>query len=318
MLDLFLKLSTVQRSSDQSGDGKTRSLRIAPDIEMTFLPVPAGKFLMGSERSQDEHALDNETPQHRIYLPSYHIGRYPVTVVQFAAFVSETGYQTTAEQLGSGHIWTGSRWKAVPDIDWRHPRGPQSDVQSKQDHPVTLVSWHDAAHFCAWLNSLGGQGSNQHSGESVLRLPTEAEWEKAARGADGRPLPWGNATPNRDCCNFNLNLQDTSPVGHYSMKGRHDSPYGCADMAGNVWEWTHTLVRSYPYQPDDGREDPHSRAPRVWRGGSWKSIGKCLRCAHRRADRPTVRSVNVGFRVVFAMDKWLAPDRSAPSAVMTS
>ncbi len=147
-----------------------------------------------------------------------------------------TGYRTTAEEKGSAYAWTGSKWEDVKGADWMHPTiGTESHIPDKADHPVVTVSWHDAQAFCKWAGVL---------------LPTEAEWEKAARGTDGRMWPWGNDKPTKDHCNFNGNVGDTTPAGSYP-KGV--SPYGCLDMAGNVWEWTSSLRRPYPYDGKDGR-----------------------------------------------------------------
>ena len=137
----------------------------AGPIAFDWVTIPAGEFLMGSDKQKDKLAYDNETPQHTLNLPEYRIARVPVTVAQFAAFVGATGHKTTAEVQGSAWNWTGSEWKEIKGADWAHPRGPQSDVKAKQDHPVTCVSWHDALAFCKWAG---------------VRLPSEAEWEKAA------------------------------------------------------------------------------------------------------------------------------------------
>ena len=145
--------------------------------------------------------------------------------------------------------------------DWRHPRGPGTDIAQKADHPVVQVSWADAVAFCRWLGE-------------AFRLPTEAEWEKAARGlvvgaatrpigqsARGRIYPWGDEPPDANRCNFARNIGDTTPVGQY---GRGATPdYGVLDLAGNVWEWTGSLWGKsgdkpdfgYPYHPGDGREN---------------------------------------------------------------
>ena len=179
-----------------------------------------------------------EAPQHRVAVAAFRIARMPVTVAQFAAFVRATGYRTTAEVKGSARVYTGSKWEDVKGADWSHPRGPQSDVVQKQNHPVTCVSWHDAQAFCKWAG---------------VRLPSEAEWEKAARGTDGRLYPWGDAAPTNEHCNFGMKVGDTTPVGSYP-KGA--SPYGLLDAAGNVLEWTSSKFAAYPYAVGDGREHP--------------------------------------------------------------
>lgn len=267
-------------------------LTLAPGVILELVRVPAGKFIMGSDKNKDKMADYNETPQHKVYLEEYLIGKYLVTVAQFAIFVKVRDYKTAAEKSGSGITLTGSTWDIVKGADWQHPRGPGSDVSRKADHPVTLVSRFDAVAFCEWASQVSGR---------EVRLPSEAEWEKAARGTDGRNWPWGNQAPDRDTGNFTMNVKDTTPVGKYSPKG--DSPYGCADMTGNVWEWTSSLWKGYPYDTQDGREDLHSTNACVLRGGAFNNSQSGVRCASRLCnDFPTVNCAgNSGFRV------WVSP-----------
>jgi formylglycine-generating enzyme required for sulfatase activity len=275
-----------------------KQTRPKPPIAFDWVTIPAGEFLMGSDKQKDKQANDNETPQHMLSLPEYRISRTPVTVAQFAVFVEATGHKTTAEDRGSGWVYTGSKWEEVKGANWAHPRGPQSDVTHKQDHPVTQVSWRDAQTFCRWAG---------------VRLPTEAEWEKAARGpstssgtgsGSGRIYPWGDAPPTDTLCNFGKNVRDTTPVGIYPAGA---SPYGCLDMAGNVFEWTSSLWGKdwqkpdygYPYDPTDGREDL-SAPDNVWRvvrGGSWAWDMRWVRCAARLWNLD-VGDDGRGFRVV--------------------
>ena len=149
------------------------------------------------------------------------------------------------------------------------------------DHPVTNVTWQQANAYARWA---GG------------RLPTEAEWEKACRGSDGRIFPWGDTGPTPDLANLNANAVDTTPVGTYSPQG--DSAYGLVDMAGNVLEWTSSKRQAYPYAGQDGREDPKGNDKRTLRGGSWASGGDGVRCAER-SDVIAEGGLNgIGFRVV--------------------
>ncbi|MBN8657314.1 MAG: SUMF1/EgtB/PvdO family nonheme iron enzyme [Anaerolineae bacterium] len=165
--------------------------------------------------------------------------------------------------------------------------------KGKEDHPVVNVSWHDAMGCCQWLNrSL----KKEFPSDFVLRLSTEAEWEKAARGTDGFKYPWGK-TFNKNKCNTSEGGKGgTTSVGLYSPQG--DSPYGCADMSGNVWEWTHSLQKPYTYKVTDGREDERASGARILRGGSFDHLSGNACCAYRRGIIPDFRNWSSGFRVV--------------------
>ncbi len=149
------------------------------------------------------------------------------------------------------------------------------------DHPVAGVSWEQANTFAAWV---GG------------RLPTEAEWEKACRGTDGRIYPWGNVAATHEVANYDNVLADTVPVGSYSGSA---SPYGVLDMSGNVWEWTSSLYADYPYVADDGREDSSATGRRVARGGSYYYTHYQLTCSFRAPMEPDDANTQMGMRVVF-------------------
>jgi formylglycine-generating enzyme required for sulfatase activity len=232
--------------------------------EMEFVEVPAGKFMMGSS-NQDEPAED-EMPQHTVDLPyDYFMARFPVTNAQYAAYVNAKGI-----------IHPVSGW------------------EKKGDHPVVNVSWNDAIAYCQWLNDL--RRIELPLGV-VLRLPSEAEWEKAARGTDGLIYPWGNTFDKNKCNIDEGGKNDTTSVGAYSPQG--DSPYGAADMAGNVWEWTHSLFKRYPYKADDGREDENVSGHHVQRGGSFIGTYQLGRAASRYRGDPSFLDF-VGFRVVVA------------------
>ncbi len=278
----------------QNPEPRTRNpdvLTISSPIELELVRVPAGEFLMGSDPKIDKYTDDNEQPQHTVFLPDYYVAKTPVTNAQYAAFVQATGYQTMAEKEGEGWVWTGKKWDQISGVDWRHPRGPDSDISGKTDHPVVQIGWADAVAFCQWLSQETGQ---------IFRLPTEAEWEKAARGTDGWLYPWGNEWDNTRLNSREGGVRDTTPAGGYSPQG--DSPYGVADMAGNVWEWCATKEgKSYPY---DTAEDEWSSdylaeiGLRVLRGGSWDSLQDDARCACRIRDENLFRYSLVGYRVV--------------------
>jgi len=160
------------------------------------------------------------------------------------------------------------------------PNNDSWDKPEQANYPVTHVDWQQAKTYAAWV---GG------------RLPTEAEWEKAACGTDGHISPWGNDAPNDQLLNYNGKIGHTTEVGSYPS-GK--SPYGVLDMAGNVWEWTSSKYQPYPYQADDGREELTGNDSRVLRGGSFYGDEGYVRCAYRLNNYPNGRPYDVGFRVV--------------------
>lgn len=235
--------------------------------------IPAGPFWMGS----DEY--DSVKPKHQVTLPAFLIARFPITNVQYSAFVQDKGYDQQK-------LWTPAGW------EWRSKNkiaGPQSygGAFDLANHPAVGVSWYEAIAFCRWLSARTGQ---------PLRLPTEAEWEKAARGSQGLEYPWGKWEGDRANTN-EAGINATSAVGAFSPAG--DSPYDVADMAGNVWEWCQSLLKPYPYKADD-REKPDISGYRVLRGGSWDVNQFYARCACRRDLYPVGRNIDVGFRIVCA------------------
>ena len=228
--------------------GATKYTYVTSALKLEWCFVPAGYFWLGSA-DNDPDAIGDEKPQHRIYLPAYYLGKYPITNQQYQVFVQSTGHRKP------GHWENG-----------RIPRG-------QADHPATYVYWSDTVAFCQWAARVSGV---------PIRLLTEAEWEKGARGEKGYRYPWGN-TWYSGYSNSENKEKGTTPVGHYP---RGASPYGAHDMVGNVWEWTSSLYRPYPYRADDGRENMDAEGSRVIRGGSWYSDSKWARAAyrHRRTD----------------------------------
>jgi len=178
---------------------------------------------------------------------------------------------------------------------------PVSDWQKKKDHPVVNVSWDDAVVYCKWFNETY-QGELKETGNLILRLPTEAEWEKAARGAYGNEWPRGNEFDKNKCNSSEGKKGDTTPVGLYSSVGG-DSPYGCDDMAGNVWEWCNDWYAGDEYKQRaktsvvDPR-GPKGGASRVLRGGSSGDNYQLARCASHYHNNPDNHNSQIGFRVV--------------------
>jgi formylglycine-generating enzyme required for sulfatase activity len=273
------------------------STKISEPDGMTLVFVPAGDFLMGSDKSQDASAFDNEFPQHSVYLDAFWIDSTEVTNAMFAKFVAATQYKTDAEKKGNAPIWEAMRSDQVDGAYWQHPLGPSSDLTGLQNYPVVQVSWNDAQAYCEWAGR---------------RLPTEAEWEKAARGTDGRLFPWGNQPPTGELVNFadkhqapavswaNPNEDDgyelVSPAGNYPAGA---SPYGALDMAGNVWEWTADWYGQdyYAVSPTSNPVGPSTGDGRVVRGGSWTMDARGVRTTFRAGPVPAdYAENNIGFR----------------------
>lgn len=232
------------------------SITLGEGVQMIFVRIPAGVFWMGSS-DNDPDAFPDEKPIHKVYLDEYWIGKSPVTNRQYGIFA-----------------------KTVHIKGWTFQPG-------KEDHPAVEISWQDALNFCHWLSQVSGE---------AIRLPAEAEWEKAARGADRRLYPWGNQAPDKNLANSNNIYKSTTPVGQFSPPG--DSPYGCADMAGNVWEWVNDWYAEtyYAKSPDSHPKGPDKGKFKVLRGGSWNYASRNLRVALRFRNNPGNRSDYSGFR----------------------
>jgi formylglycine-generating enzyme required for sulfatase activity len=230
--------------------------------ELVIVPplvdIHEGIFLMGSDPRKDPNTRTDEMPSRSLNLATFHIGAYPVTVAEYDCFVQ-------------------SGQKQPPD--WQQQL-------ACVDHPVVGINWREASTYITWLAG--------HTGHP-WRLPTEAEWEKAARGTDGRIYPWGDFFDVSRADTDNGTERTTAPIG--SFPGGI-SPYGALDMAGNVWEWTSTLYRPYPYSSNDGREAVQVEGNRVLRGGSWHDLPINARAAFRNHFVPIdARDASVGFRI---------------------
>ena len=275
---------------------------------MVMVYVPAGEFEMGNNNIQwiwdgrlssgyiNLQVFIDESPQHTVYLDAFWFDQTEVTVEMFRSFVEATGYETTAEEVGWGSPWTDGpmeeEWPHVPGTDWQHPHGPESFAQG--NHPVVQVTWLDAAAYCEWA---GGS------------LPTEAQWERAARGDEGWIWPWGN-NYNGFVGNFcdaqcpvdrwnDASYEDgyalTAPVGSFPGGA---SPYGALDMAGNVWEWVADWYDEdyYENSPTENPLGPSFGVARTQRGGAWIDNESWVRTTVRHATPPRNLADDLGFR----------------------
>jgi formylglycine-generating enzyme required for sulfatase activity len=265
---------------------------------------------MGDD-SEWSYPGDGEGPVHDVVLSSFLIGSRAVTNAQFTEFVEATGWRTDAERFAWSFVFGGLLpddfpdtrgvegapwWRQVMGADWSHPEGPQSGISDRPDHPVVHVTWDDALAFCSW---------------SGARLPTEAEWEMAARGGiEGKPFPWGDQLEPAGRHRMNV-FQGTFPGGNTGADGfRGTAPadayepngYGLYNMTGNVWEWCADWldVGYYPDAPLESPTGPPAGTSRVQRGGSYlchSSYCRRYRVSARFGSGPDSSTGNVGFRL---------------------
>ena len=273
--------ASSETATAEPGQVASETTRVSLADSMVQVYVPAGEFLMGSTDPQAKTSEDGgraypEIPQHTVSLDEYWIDKYEVTNGQYAICVEagacQPPYKTSSD--------TRPSYYGDPEF---------------ADYPVIWVKWFMAREYCEWAGR---------------RLPTEAEWEKAARGVDGRKYPWGNDPLTGERANFcdvdcprtianaiyDDGYADTAPVGSYPLGA---SPYGAMDMSGNVWEWTSTIIRPYPYDPDDGRENLNATGAggeRVWRGGPWSNGYWWMRSSVRYRSIADYWYVNLGIR----------------------
>jgi sulfatase modifying factor 1 len=245
-----------------------------------MISIPAGEFWMGSENT-DMYASDDEKPKHKVQIAAFNLGKYEVTKQQFAEFVRQTGHKS-----GECWFWNGSDWTKSEPRDWQSP-----GVEQTESEPVVCVSFQDVQAYIAWLNKETG---------NRFRLPSEAEWEYAARAKTNPPYFWGEAMQEAtEHAWFSDNArQKTQPVG----QPNHDNAFELYDMAGNVWEWTQDCWHvNYQSAPGDGKAWEQASGGdcnrRVLRGGSWPDEPGILRSAPRGGDFADFRLNNVGFRL---------------------
>jgi formylglycine-generating enzyme len=296
-------------TATESGAGAAADAGPSGDSLASMVALAGGTFSMGT--SEPGYPADGEGPVHDVELSPYRIDRYTVSNDRFAAFVSATGHETEAERWGWSFVFAGSLpddfpetravaaapwWRQVEGADWRHPEGPHSDVVGRAGHPVVHVAWTDALAFCRW---------------SGTRLPTEAEWEHAARGGSADHFPWGHdaepdGEPRMNTFHGDFPQRDTAangwpstcPVDAFAPNG-----FGLYNVTGNVWEWCADWFDAGYYSRSPGRDPggPQRGTHRVMRGGSYlchASYCWRYRVDARSANTPDSSTANLGFRVV--------------------
>lgn len=275
-----------------------------------LVEVPSGSFTMGTDDPRG-YAADGEGPAHVVALPAYRIAAHTVTNAEFAAFVDATGHRTTAEELGSSFVFAGLLpadhpptravaaapwWREVPGASWLLPEGTGSELEGRQDHPVVHVSWYDAVTYCDWAG---------------VRLPTEAEWERAARGGrEGHHFPWGDEREPEGVHRMNVfqgsfphrDTGDDGWVGTCPVGAFPANDLGLHETTGNVWEWCADWFDPAYYRrsPAGSPTGPDRGTARVTRGGSYlchASYCWRYRVDSRSANTPDSSTGNVGFRV---------------------
>ncbi len=252
-------------------------LALPSDALLGFVEIPSGPFVMGAASPSDPLAFDNErwsatSPEGVVDVPSFYLARFEVTVEQFRAFVQATGFKV-------------------------HPRA----LEAPPAHPVAFVSWPDALAYCRWVEAtLESWSGTPATLQALLRdgwrvsLPSEAEWEKAARGTDRRVFPWGD-TPRRDRVNYQSDASQS--VGQFACP---ECPFPIFDMSGNVWEWTRSPYRPYPFDPSNARTDLEADALWVMRGGHFGDPARNVRTTTRGGADPGARRAMIGFRLAIS------------------
>lgn len=247
---------------------------ILQELGISMVEIPAGEFLMGAVPN-DPDAGPYEKPEHAVYLDAYSIADVPVTNAAFAAYVEQLHYSTTAQKI------MGCQGEIKTWLDY---------APGHHKHQVVCVSWEDAAAFCVWLSMLINR---------TFQLPTEAQWEKAARGGQNRTLyPWGNESPEEKTC---WNRADVQPIGTLPVRTFPAYGYGIYGMAGNVWEWCRDWYEAgaYVIGPHSNPEGLETGTLKVRRGGAWNVREPFrLRCSNRGALQPQQFWPNTGFRIV--------------------
>ena len=282
----------------------------SPDPFLGMVRVEGGTFRMGDSRGDGN---SDERPAHRVTVSSFQLSKFEVTVGQFRRFVQETGYVTSAEREGGWLVWTGAFWERKYNASWKNPYFGQTESD-----PVVMVSWLDAAEFCNWLSgkerltpfyTIRAAEVIENWSADGYRLPTEAEWEYAARaGGMGIEYAWGDGVPAGNVADETLKSRfpswpfpvwagyadgfvNTAPVGSFPP-----NRLGLCDLSGNVWEWCNDWYGSYSAADQADPHGPAAGMARTLRGGGWSDEPRTLRVSFRSGRLPNGRGVNSGFR----------------------
>ena len=289
-------------SSDTTEEATTTTTTNTKSFEPQMVFIQGGSFNMGSNES------DDEKPIHRVTVGSFRMGKYELTVKEFAAFITATNYQTDAQKIGNSRVWN-AKWEEAEGVSWRDDEEGRPRPEKDWNKPVIHVSWNDAVAYCQWLSRQTGK---------TFRLPTEAEWEFAA-GSGGKhyKYSWGSYAPNSSENVGNVADETTHPkYGKWKnegFEGYRDGYFfaapvgsfqpnelGLYDMTGNVWEWCSDWYDA-KYYSNSSSSDPRgssSGSYRVFRGGGWNYAAALCRVAYRLSDTPDDRRACVGFRLV--------------------
>ncbi len=274
-----------QQASGNAGGNETFTVN---GVSFTMIKVEDGTFQMGATSEQGSDAFSNDKPVHSVTLSDYYIGETEVTVGLFRKFINETGYRTDADKKGGSYIWNGSYWVLTSGVNWQCDVNGKIRSASEDNHPVIHVSWYDANEFCEWLNNKTGKN---------FRLPTEAEWEYAARG--GNESQGYKYSGSNTIGNVAWYLDNSGNATH-NVKTKSPNELGIYDMSGNVWEWCEDYYGGYSSGSQTNPTGPSTGSNRVLRGGSWLNYEKSCRVSIRSFNNPDVRFSNHGFRLALS------------------
>ena len=258
-------------------------VEVLDPLRIEWCEIPAGPFVMGDGDKAYEHDIPYD----------YRISRYPITVAQFEAFVADGGYaqQRYWPEAMAADFWSDAGFRGRYDDEPRRRPADYGEPFDLANHPAVGVTWYECLAFTRWLaEKMWKEG--RLAKVQTIALPSEPEWEKAARGSDGRAYPWGAELTANHTNYDDTGIGSTSAVGCFPLG---TSPYGAEEMAGTVWEWTRSVYADYPYMADDGREllRAGEREVRVLRGGSFDDGAVGVRCAARCRDFPNVQALEL-------------------------